>query len=309
MYDLIGDIHGHADELVQLLKALGYEQVQHVFRHPNRQVIFLGDFIDRGPKIRQVLEIVRPMIEEKTALAIMGNHELNALAYHTADPESPGEYLRRRSPKNEKQHRATLEQLSPRELRSCLEWFRTLPLWLDLPGLRAVHACWDDRAMATIATAVTDHGGVTAALLQLACRDDKDLFAPVEVVLKGKEAELPAGVSFQDKDGQERTATRVRWYLSPRDHTYRSYALTDDIPCDLALPEAVVREAAPYPATAKPVFVGHYWLSARRPAVLADNVACLDFSVAKGGFLCAYRWNGEQKLSNDNFVWVKGAGT
>ena len=37
---------------------------------------------------------------------------------------------------------------------------------------------------------------------------------------------------------------------------------------------------------------------------LADNVACLDFSVAKGGFLCAYRWNGEQKLSNENFVWV-----
>lgn len=39
---------------------------------------------------------------------------------------------------------------------------------------------------------------------------------------------------------------------------------------------------------------------------LADNVACLDFSVAKGGFLCAYRWNGEQKLSNENFVRVSG---
>lgn len=47
---------------------------------------------------------------------------------------------------------------------------------------------------------------------------------------------------------------------------------------------------------------------ANRPAVLADNMACLDFSVAKGGFLCAYRGNGEQKLSNDNFVWVKGDG-
>jgi hypothetical protein len=31
-------------------------------------------------------------------------------------------------------------------------------------------------------------------------------------------------------------------------------------------------------------------------------VACLDYSVAKGGFLCAYRWNGEQKLRNENFV-------
>jgi hypothetical protein len=55
---------------------------------------------------------------------------------------------------------------------------------------------------------------------------------------------------------------------------------------------------------AKPVFVGHYWLSAPRPALLAENVACLDYSVAKGGLLCAYRWDGEQKLANEHFVWV-----
>src|ERR1019366_8700895 len=82
MYDLIGDIQGYADELVQLLVALGYEKSHGAYRHPERKVIFLGDFIDRGPKIRQVLEIVRPMIAEGFALAVMGNHELNALAYH-----------------------------------------------------------------------------------------------------------------------------------------------------------------------------------------------------------------------------------
>ncbi|MBA4192406.1 MAG: hypothetical protein C0467_30940 [Planctomycetaceae bacterium] len=54
------------------------------------------------------------------------------------------------------------------------------------------------------------------------------------------------------------------------------------------------------------MFLGHYWLSTERPEVLAENVARLDFSVAKGGFLCAYRWQGEQKLSNKNFVRVKG---
>ena len=59
-FDLIGDIHGYADELVQLLETLGYKKVNGVYRHPDRKVIFLGDFIDRGPKIRQVLEIVRP---------------------------------------------------------------------------------------------------------------------------------------------------------------------------------------------------------------------------------------------------------
>ena len=53
-------------------------------------MIFLRDFIDRGPQIRQVLEIVCPLIEEGHAQTVMGNHELNALAYHTEDPDSPG---------------------------------------------------------------------------------------------------------------------------------------------------------------------------------------------------------------------------
>lgn len=305
MYDLIGDIHGHADELLQLLEVLGYQKSQGVYRHPERRAVFLGDFIDRGPKIREVLEIVRPMTEAGHALAVMGNHELNALAYHTEDQESPGEYLRRRNPKNEKQHSQTVEQLKPQELRSYLEWFRTLPLWLELDGLRAVHACWDERAIAQVAPAHSEHGGVSTAFLHSACRKEKPLFAPVEILLKGKEAALPDGVSFRDKDGHARTRIRTRWYLPSDGHTYRTYALhADAIDCDLALEDAVAAEAAPYPTTAKPVFVGHYWLSARRPEVLAGNVACLDFSVAKGGFLCAYRWQGEQTLSNNHFVWV-----
>jgi hypothetical protein len=307
VYDLIGDIHGHADELVQLLEALGYQKAHGAYQRPERKVIFLGDFIDRGPKIRQVLETVRPMIEEGTALAVMGNHELNALAYHTEDPEESGQYLRRRTPKNEKQHRQTLEQLKPEELRSYLEWFRTLPMWLDLDGLRAVHACWDEAVIARISDARNSHGGMTTTFLKSACRKGNPLFAQVEMVLKGKEGKLPDGASFQDKDGHTRTEIRTRWYLSPEGQTYRTYALqSDEIACDLALDGAVIAAAAPYPATSKPVFVGHYWLSAQRPRVLADNVACLDFSVAKGGFLCAYRWSGEEKLSDENFVWVAG---
>lgn len=305
MYDLIGDIHGHADELVQLLETLGYQKAGSVYGHPERKVIFLGDFIDRGPKIRQVLEIVRPMIDEGTALAVMGNHELNALAYHTEDPEESGQYLRRRSPKNEKQHRQTVEQLKPQELRSYLEWFLTLPMWLDLDGLRAVHACWDEEAIAPIAQAIKAHRGLTSDFLYAACKKGGSLFAPVEVILKGKEGKLPEGASFQDKDGHVRTEIRTRWYLSPEGQTYRTYALqSDEIACDLTLDSSIVAAAAPYPAISKPVFVGHYWLSAQRPELLAENVACLDFSVAKGGFLCAYRWSGEEKLSNENFVWV-----
>jgi len=50
MYDLIGDIHGHADELRALLTKLGYNQLEGSWSHENRKVVFLGDYIDRGPK-------------------------------------------------------------------------------------------------------------------------------------------------------------------------------------------------------------------------------------------------------------------
>ena len=53
------------------------------------------------------------------------------------------------------------------------------------------------------------------------------------------------------------------------------------------------------------MFVGHYWLDTE-PEVLASNVACLDYSVAaeSGGKLVAYRWDGEQSLDNDRFVFA-----
>ena len=207
------------------------------------------------------------------------------------------------------QHSKTVEQLKPDELAGYLDWFRTLPMWLDLEGLRVVHACWDDAAIHQVRQGLEKHGGTSDTFLRSACKKDGALFAPVEVLLKGKEAKLPQGITFQDKDGHHRTEVRTRWYLPPQGHSYQTYALqTDPIDCDLELAEAVIAAASPYGATAKPVFVGHYWLSAQRPRPLAHNVACLDYSVAKGGFLCAYRWHGEQKLNDDHFVWTSAAG-
>ena len=304
MYDVIGDIHGHADELAQLLDVLGYRKAQSVYEHPERRVIFLGDFIDRGPQIRQVLEIVRPMVEEGKALAVMGNHELNALAFHTEHLHRAEAFLRRRTIANIRQHGQTILQMPDKLLAEAIDWFGTLPMWLDLDGLRVVHACWDNKAIATIKAARPNNEKITTEFLHSACEEGNALFESVEIILKGKEAALPEGKSFADKDGHTRTATRTRWFSSPHGQTYRTYALTDQIDCDMELEQSVIDRAAPYPLDAKPVFVGHYWLSGSQPELLAENVACVDYSVAKGGFLCAYRWNGEQKLRNDNFVWA-----
>lgn len=141
MYDLIGDIHGHADELEALLKKLGYVHKYGCYRHSERKAVFVGDLIDRGPGIQKTLHMVRAMVEQDAALAVMGNHEFNALAYHTPDPDSSGEYLRPQNKHNNKQHKETLEQVD--DIDSMLQFFWSLPVWLDLLELRVVHACWD----------------------------------------------------------------------------------------------------------------------------------------------------------------------
>jgi hypothetical protein len=228
----------------------------------------------------------------------MGNHELNALAFHTAHPDKPDSHLRPHNEKNSHQHAETMRQVPAGELASYLDWFQTLPLWLDLDGLRVVHACWDDTRMARISGPVTDE------FLYSACLPDGALFEPVEAILKGKEACLPPGASFRDKDGHERLATRVKWYESPEGHTYRTYAMASEpIESDLPLPEEVIEAAVPYREDDKPVFVGHYWLKGSQPELLRQNIACVDWSVAKGGFLCAYRWDGEWELDAGKFVW------
>jgi hypothetical protein len=313
-YDLIGDIHGCCDELEALLAKLGYRPHAGALRHPDyphRQAVFVGDFLDRGPQIRETLELVRPMLESGSALAVLGNHEWNAFAWHLEDPDAPGEHLRRHTPKNLAQHTQTLEQVPAAELASHLAFLRRLPIRLDLGGLRVVHACWDEAAFPVIDEALLRHGctdvngGLTDAFLIEGSNDESLLFAALEIALKGKEMQLPPGISFRDKDNVERFLTRVRWYAPPEGHTVASYALPHfaGLP-EAKLPAKVLAEARPYPPDAPPIFFGHYWLNDASPAPLAENVACLDYSVARGGFLCGYRWEGEGRVEESNLVRV-----
>jgi hypothetical protein len=97
-YDVIGDIHGHADALRRLLIKLGYSEVDGIFRHSSRKAIFVGDFVDRGPDQREVLRIARSMCEAGTGSAVLGNHEFNAIAWATGNAD--GGFLRKHSEKN-----------------------------------------------------------------------------------------------------------------------------------------------------------------------------------------------------------------
>ncbi len=294
-YDIIGDIHGHADELHALLEKLGHRNGT-AYHTEGRKVIFLGDYIDRGPKIREALETVRGMVEAGSALAILGNHEINAMRFHTKG--SDGEYLRSHDiAKNVKQHQATLTQFPDQTAWSgWIEWFAGLPLSLDLGHLRAVHACWDGQAVAEM----KGIGRLEGATLEKYSLKDSPAYETISRLVNGPEAMLPVGYEHETADGTMRPEFRVKWWLDLKGLTCRQ-AIFPDNPGVPDLPPRDVPKTG-YPEDAPPTFFGHYARKGGVPEPIRPNLACLDYGTGKGGFLCAYRWDGEQEIDPKKFV-------
>ena len=75
-FDIIGDVHGCHVELLALLEQLGYDTSADPIVHPGgRRVVFLGDLVDRGPGVAEVLDVAMSMVDAGSALCILGNHE------------------------------------------------------------------------------------------------------------------------------------------------------------------------------------------------------------------------------------------
>lgn len=307
MYDLIGDIHGYATELKALLTKMGYEEIDGVWQHLERKVIFLGDFVDRGPEQVETVDIARKMVEKGKALAVMGNHEFNAVAWATRDPRKPDEFLRPHNDKNLKQHREFLEQVGEGSdvHQEIIEWFKTLPLFLEFPEFRVVHACWHPRYLETLKPFLDDKNRLLPPSWEQTSRENSEAFNAVETLLKGLEVSLPSGYEFRDKDNHPRSNIRTRWW-DFEGITYRDLAMVPADVIELIPHEPIPDDVLPGYDSKKPVFVGHYWMSGE-PAPLNDYIACLDYSVAgkHGGKLCAYRWDDDATLSKKQFCCTR----
>ncbi len=75
-FDIIGDLHGCATELEELLALLGYDEQGHP---DGRRVIFVGDITDRGPRNLDCYRIVKRMVDAEQALCVAGNHDVKVL--------------------------------------------------------------------------------------------------------------------------------------------------------------------------------------------------------------------------------------
>ncbi|WP_082235365.1 metallophosphoesterase family protein [Halobacillus massiliensis] len=67
-YLIVSDIHGEIDKLEEVLKQASYNPIED-------QLVLLGDYVDRGPKSKDVVARVKQLVEKDRAVAIMGNHD------------------------------------------------------------------------------------------------------------------------------------------------------------------------------------------------------------------------------------------
>lgn len=242
------------------------------------------------------------MMEAGNAVAVMGNHELNALHFH-----SKGEnwlnvadgYMRAHVPKNINQHQTFIDEfpVGSAEADELMSWFLTLPLFLDLGDMRMVHACWNEADIALISERRPD-GLLLEEDLQETALQKTPFGLAVVNTLKGPETSLPEGYGFYDKGGTWRTEVRLKWWGNAGT-TWREAALSVPDPSTLPsgpLPHGIA--SGLYSPDEPPVFFGHYKRHGHRVAPDAANVLHLDYPEQP----CAYRCNGETKLTSEASV-------
>jgi hypothetical protein len=142
-FDIVGDVHGCADELELLLAKLGYrvrfdgvgDERRAIIDPPRgRTLVFVGDLVDRGPRTPDVLRLVMSMVHNGTALCVPGNHDAKFARWLKGQSVKPTHGLA-----------ATITQFAsePEILRREAEqFFDSLPfhLWLDDGRLAVAHA-------------------------------------------------------------------------------------------------------------------------------------------------------------------------
>ena len=222
-FDVVGDVHGQLEALLQLGCKLGY-RVHEGWTHPeDRKLVFVGDLIDRGPNSLGVALLVRDIVLNGRGLCLMGNHEFNIIEWRRG----------RMGPKRSNLKIVDDIQNQQAGWDLALDFFESLPLALEFDDVRVVHAAWHHRAFLELEGALSAPS--SNHLLAPKWSSFIRLFGPyedgefrrgvpnqpfedqwssaLEVFLKGFESE--ADEPFKDGDGNTRTHVRAQWW---RDH-------------------------------------------------------------------------------------------
>lgn len=128
-FNIIGDVHGCFDELQELLVKLDFH------RGGDRQLVFVGDLVDRGPKSKEVLEFVMDLVSTGDALCVMGNHDNKLMRWAKGNKVLLNHGLE-----------DTVLELADMDKDKIINFISSLPyyLLLDSDKLAVVHASWHE---------------------------------------------------------------------------------------------------------------------------------------------------------------------
>ena len=257
--DIVGDVHGELAALHALLEAMGYSADG---GHPEgRQLVFVGDLTDRGPDSPGVVDFVDRLIADGRGYCVLGNHDLNLLLGQRKYDNGwffgePFEYQGHLIP----------QQLADDAVRAkTISLFERLPIALERPGLRIVHAYWDTASI----EAVRGETNVVKLLQEQERRITTECRAnatdkvdtglrhqndnPVKLLTSGPEQRVDTPF---EASGKLRYEERVKWWEEAGDTNnltvFGHYSLSQDIPrtgsavcCDYGVAKRYQERIAP----------------------------------------------------------------
>ena len=306
-YFVFGDIHGHLDPLLRLLKQIDVDP-QNV--PDNVHLVFVGDLIDRGPQSREVVTLVKELVESGKASCVMANHEFNFVNFNTRTSPTSDQYRRPRNDKNLTEIAETWAsyridgRFQKSLIKEHVDWFKSLPIALEFEGFNVIHACWHEPSLNMLEK--RDNGYfLSDSQWESAWVENSPLGQAIETLCKGAERTLPNGITFSDPNGVERNKARVCWW-NREPSSWVEYMRAPGV--DMAQFERLDVPSNQEFTIEKPTLFGHYWMTGV-PSVLSSLTACLDFSIAANpmGYLACYEFrSGDTELSNDRLHFVQG---
>lgn len=278
----VSDIHGQLEKLLSLTDRIT----------PSPSLLIVGDLIDNSkennPDHKGTIKHIRRLIDQHLGECLMGNHELNAIGWSLK--KNDGTYCRSHtSASNRKQHEAFLIDFpfGSDEYLDTIEWFKTLPIFVEKDNYRAVHACWDKQSIEVVKRYTNDDNSIKTEHWYDAFDEDHELHSALETLLKGPEIDLPDGLYYKDKTGTERTCARLAWWNPPK-LGLTLYDVCQSIPesasDDFKKHKVSLDSTNRVEPPEKITFIGHYTLPPPEgsPEALTSKVLCLDFNAAKG---------------------------
>lgn len=207
--DIIGDVHGCFDELLDLLSALGHKlkfksshrgvlKVTEFEPKNGRKLGFVGDFVDRGPDSDKVLALVRWLCRHGHAVAVAGNHDERLRRFLKGESMRAGFGLRK-----------TAAQIGRRrkEFRRKVNGFlRDLPLHLVDENLVLVHAAYREGLSGDEARQLELYGEVSPDVLDAQGRRVRqrlweDAYAGSKTIVRGHDVVLHPSLKLTRNGG------------------------------------------------------------------------------------------------------------